>query len=167
MNLIVGNFLKISWKRAFYRSAGSVLTAERKNHFQNHATYLFTMAKWRNERFHEINWDGKKLVKLCSNFYKVLETLPSKYCESDRIFQLDLQLSQVREMISFFVSKAWKTKGFILEPRFNWQKTSKNDWGCALKCSLWGQNGGQILNPHEILYNISFYPIWASLHDIP
>ena len=65
------------------------------------------------------------------------------------------------------MSKASKTKGFILEPRFNWQKSSKNDWGCALKCSLWGQNGGQILNPHEIVYNISFYPIWASLHDIP
>ena len=29
------------------------------------------------------------------------------------------------------------------------------NFSCALKCSLWGQNGGQIWNQHEILYKIS------------
>ena len=47
---VLKNFVKTF---VFIDPPALVLMAARKIIFQNHSTYLFTMAKWRNERFHE------------------------------------------------------------------------------------------------------------------
>ena len=54
-----------------------------------------------------------------------------------------------------FVQKAWKTKGFLMEPNFELKFELVEIFG-ELKWGQWGQNGGQIWNPHQISRKILF-----------
>ena len=77
---------------------------------------------------------------------------------------------KVRKTSIFLSKKPEKPKGLFWSQALTDLKTSKDlkkDWGCALKCSLWGQNGGQIWSQLEILHEIWFRRSSPLLGDTP
>ena len=58
------------------------------------------------------------------------------------------------------IANALENNGFLLEVIFGSSL-------CALRCDLWGQNGGQIQILREILYKISLRQLFLWLYGIP
>ena len=68
-------------------------------------------------------------------------------------------MEKVRNFHENLIQVPEKPKGFYWSQGSTDLKVKKDlkiDWGCALMCDLWGQNGGQIQNLQKILHKILF-----------
>ena len=124
-----------------------------------------------DRRFHGKNWKLPKISRSLRNNVMKHVSNAQRNILSQRSVHSDCVTSvKVRKWYRFFCEKPQKPKGLFGSQTLTDLKTSKDlkkDWGCALKCSLWGQNGGHILKPHEILFKISFRPYQRWLNDTP